>query len=428
MDRSAVTSLLESTVEVVEQNFREQLAELKREFQSILPKQIEVLRPVTIVEGVQSTHTDLNLVKSLPEFRGKISEYPAWREAARFAISYYTEGSEPYYIAMGILRNKITSAANENLSAFNTPLNFKAIITKLDQLYADKRPLHILENQLNTLRQGKMSISEYYDAVDRQLTLILNKNIMTNSSNEQLTHAFNVKARENALRVFISGLKRPLCDTLFSANPPDLPSALAAVQELQHNHERYEFAHTYASGRLPQLYQSAPLSNTWPQPNRSNNSVQYPVPMEIDQGSSCFRQNPQTRTNNTEPFNHQRAFHQGNSLNYENSYQQRSRQQANTFAPSQQQHRRPYANNISNQASLQRQQATNFAQPQQQYKRPYTNRTSTQAPAQKLQRINAMGNEPYSPELDEYEDPFLDEPYCSEIGDTQSPDEINFLG
>ncbi|CAD7001427.1 unnamed protein product [Ceratitis capitata] len=211
-------------------------------------------------------------------------------------------------------------------------------------------------------------------------------------------------------------------------NPPDLPSALAAAQELQHNRERYEFAHTYASGRLPQASSSPPLSNTVPQPNRANNSMQYPVPMDVDPRTSCFRQNPRIRSNISERFNHPQTYQQGSSSNRPNPNQQHSRQHANNFAQPQQQFNRLYANNAFNQALLQRQHVNNFTQHQQQYKRPYTNNTSTQAPVQKLQRINAMRNEPYFTEMDEYEDPFLNEPPYSEMGDTELPDEVNFLG
>jgi len=44
-----------------------------------------------------------------------------------------------------------------------------------------------------------------------------------------------VKFREDALRIFISGLKRNLTDVLFAAKPKDMPSALALAQEVESN-------------------------------------------------------------------------------------------------------------------------------------------------------------------------------------------------
>ena len=332
MNRDQVLSLVEATLEVAREDFRNQIQALNQSIQELRPPTVETYQPVNIVAGVISRQTDLNLIKSLPEFKGGHTEYPAWREAANFAINYYTVGSESYYIAMGILRNKITGSANENLSSFNTPLNFKAIIAKLDQIYSDKRPLHILENELNTLRQGRQSINEYYDSVDKQLTLILNKNIMTYSGNEVLTKAFNERARENALRVFISGLKRPLCDTLFSVRPKDLPSALATAQELEHNRQRYDFANTVANAKLisrlpnvnnqhnnmsPTLHQNTHQHMQVPQ----NIQLDPPVPMEVDPRTSYFRK----------PTNHQIQTAQQHRSNIQQQQRQFQQQNANNF-------------------------------------------------------------------------------------------------
>jgi len=54
------------------------------------------------------------------------------------------------------------------------------------------------------------------------------------------------KFRDDALRVFISGLRRSLSDVLFSAKPKDMPTALALAQEVESNHERYTFATSFA--------------------------------------------------------------------------------------------------------------------------------------------------------------------------------------
>lgn len=111
------------------------------------------------------------------------------------------------------------------------------IIEILDKSFADKRPLHDIENELSVLRQDNSTLTDFYDKVERQLTLIINKQIMT-IIDQNLISALNNRARENALRVFISGLRCPLCDILFSARPNDLPSALVTAQELETNHKR----------------------------------------------------------------------------------------------------------------------------------------------------------------------------------------------
>ncbi|EDW40023.1 GL22922 [Drosophila persimilis] len=99
---------------------------------------------------------------------------------------------------------------------------------------------------MGTLRQGGMFILQYYDEVEKKLTLLTNKAHMTYDIS--LAKGMCEKFRGDALRVFISGLKRSLTDVLFSAHPPDLPTALALAQEVEANHERYAFATSYARG------------------------------------------------------------------------------------------------------------------------------------------------------------------------------------
>lgn len=91
-----------------------------------------------------------------------------------------------------------------------------------------------------------MSIDQYYDTVEKQLTVITNKAIMQYSGDVDSLKLLNNKYRGDALRVFISGLNRPLSNVLFSSRPVDLPSALALAHELQMNQERSVFANAFA--------------------------------------------------------------------------------------------------------------------------------------------------------------------------------------
>lgn len=56
----------------------------------------------------------------------------------------------------------------------------------------------------------------------------------------------NEKYRADALRTFISGLRRNLTDVLYSSQPEDLPTALAMALEIEANHDRHSFASNYA--------------------------------------------------------------------------------------------------------------------------------------------------------------------------------------
>lgn len=267
--------------------YADQVNGLTAQLNALRPVVVQPYQAVRINPDIDSGTTSLDLIKSLPEFSGDSSSYPAWRSAASFAMDYYPVGSEKFYVATGILRNKITQSANTTLSAFNTVLNFRAIIERLDQSYSDKRPIHVLESQLSILRQDNLSITEFYETVDKQLTLILNKQIMSYQGQDNLVAALNERARENALRVFVSGLRRPFCDILFSSQPRDLPSALATAQELETNKKRHEFARIFAAGNTIRLPKMPNYSQSFNQSVPKNNAT----PMDVDPSMIVSRSN-----------------------------------------------------------------------------------------------------------------------------------------
>lgn len=186
----------------------------------------------------------LEAVTCIPEFSGDDNKdnYILWRKAAHKAYEIFKcfEGSSRHYQAVVIIRNKVRGTADESLTNFGTALNFKAIITRLDRTYADKRPIYVLEQELSALRQGSLSILQYYDEVKKHLTLLINKCEIDYGYSEAIE--FIEEYRKGALQAFISGLKGSLSDALFSSQPADLPAALALSKELMRNQESFLLA------------------------------------------------------------------------------------------------------------------------------------------------------------------------------------------
>lgn len=251
MNQEAVVAAIEVAVRAAlamqREEFEKKLNDLSAQRQSMIVPEVISYEAVTITPGVKCEEP-LDVVKCLPEFRGTKDTYFSWRQAAHNAFKVYEgyEGSSKYYQAVAIIRNKITGVADSNLTSFNTVLNFKAIIARLDSTYGDKRPIHLVEQEMGTLRQGNQTVQEFYDDVERHLTLLTNKISMSYSDNNVIS-CLNDKYRADALRVFISGLRRSLSDTLFSARPSNLPTALALAEELEFNRERYLFASNYSN-------------------------------------------------------------------------------------------------------------------------------------------------------------------------------------
>lgn len=298
--QSAVLAALQAQNEHLDKRF-EQMA---KSFTESKVKSIVVYEDITINREIKCDES-LDVVKCLPEFSGdeKKEIYVSWRKAAHKAFHVFEPfvGSSKYYQALTIIRSKVRGKADSTLTSFDTAHNFDAIIARLDFTYADKRPMYLLEQQLSTLRQGNSTILQYYDEVEKCLTLLTNKTVM--SYEPLVAIKFNEKYRQDALRVFISGLKRSLSDTLFAARPASLPAALALAEELEGNRERYQFAAGYqkhiekdedkgnklVSEKPKQEFKNPhfEIKNSLPTRPKSEARIE---PMDVDPSSSKFRQ------------------------------------------------------------------------------------------------------------------------------------------
>jgi len=78
---------------------------------------------------------------------------------------------------------------------------------------------------------------DYYGTVNRKLTLLISKTIMTYGRNKPIAAEINGKHRKTA----------QISDTIFSMNPPDLPNAMVIVQELESNSMRAHFANSFST-------------------------------------------------------------------------------------------------------------------------------------------------------------------------------------
>lgn len=245
MDANQLAAVVQAAVsgalEQQKQDFELKLNRLTEQMTTLTTgRAVNVYEPVKIIPNIKCEEP-LDLVKSLPDFDGQIINYVSWRQAAHTAYELFKnyQGSSRHYQAVGIIRNKIKGSADATLASFNTVLNFDAIIARLDFTYSDSRPIYLIEQQLSTLRQGNLSVLEYFDEVEKKLTLLTNKTIMSHEG--QTAETMCEKYRDDALRIFISGL----CDILFASRPLDLPNALALAQEVESNRERYLFASSF---------------------------------------------------------------------------------------------------------------------------------------------------------------------------------------
>lgn len=341
--------------------------------------------------------TSYEIIKSVREFKGEEDKYVSWRESAEIAMGQYTRGSERFFSALSILRNKITGTANDALTHNGTVLNFDAIMARLDFVFSDKRPIHLIEQDLGVLSQGKLSIMEYYGLVNKKLTLLINKTIMTYGRNKPITSEMNEKHRKTALRVFITGLNGHISDVIFSMNPPDLPNAMVIVQELESNNLRAQFANNYSTSHR-RSYESNSYghqnSNNKPRQNNNNNfntNHRNTNNLRFNQSDNHNRNN--YYQNRNQNWNQGRQYtSQNNNQNQWNSYKpQQSKPEPMEVDESLQVQNRPkYQNynnyNNNNYYQNKKAQAQTTQQNQPQNKREPTG--TINQPANKTMRLN----------------------------------------
>lgn len=283
-----------------------QLGELQTRFAEMTcSNQVEEFTEVRAnVENVDKI--SLDMFKTLPTFDGDRTKYVAWRNSAKTAIKIFDGHMEDpkYFQALNIVRNKIIDSASEVLTNYNTVFNFDAIIARLDFTYADKRPMHIIEQELIVLQQRQLSIEDFYDEVNKKLNALINKINMTHKEKEAVK-AMTQDASDKALRTFITGLRGNLAHVLYATNPTTMPEAYAKVQTILNDRERIRFANQHHQGvnvkndmgKSNQNFRPKSKQHQYAKPNEQ---LEKPVPMEIDRSSmnvNIGQQKQQSSTN-----------------------------------------------------------------------------------------------------------------------------------
>lgn len=326
MDPSQIQALIDNAVRSALSQQQSQINSITQEIQRLQVKTPAVVsyQKITVVPGVKCD-IKLDIIKSVPDFSGAQDQYVAWRQAAIDAYELFKpfDGSSEHYQAVAILRNKVTGPAGALLISYNTVLNFDAILARLDCTYADRTSLRLLRQNLDMVRQGEMTLMQYYDEVEKRLTLVTNKIVM--SHEQEGADLLNAEVRADALHSFISGLRKQLRAVVFPAQPKDLPSALALAIETEASIERSMFANSYAKvveersqtaengkhkpyGKQNKNYKEDHGQDRNPhykhkknapkeQPNKESQEP-APQPMEVD-SSSKFRQ--RTEYNQNQP-------------------------------------------------------------------------------------------------------------------------------
>lgn len=282
-----------------------------------------------------------DVVNSLREFSGNSNEYGSWKKSVERILNYFEplKGTTKYYGILNVVRNKIVGNADSALEAYSTPLNWDRIVKCLNLHYSDKRDLSTLEYQMTTMVQ-RGSIRQFYEEVNRHLSMILNK-ISAMYTNEEALEAMTNAYRDKALDTFIRGLKGDLPRLLSTREPTDLQHALHLCMKLENMNYRIDHSQTNKrqqsfsySPPHKRVYQSFNTGNTrQDNPSRNNftpNYHQRRFTNQQDQFRPNFPRNYALKQEASEKNSRYHSNHQMNTNNRNTFYKRTNTTENNT--------------------------------------------------------------------------------------------------
>lgn len=234
----------------------EQMEDLREQIQQLLDRQAaheEQMEGMNRAYPVQSRTTyedittnittgeqiQLESYRSIPEFSGNKNQYRSWRNQVlrRMKMIENFKTHPKYEAALGIIRAKVTGAASDIITNNKTAYNISAIIAQLDSVYADQRPLYIVEAEMTCIRQQNKTLQEYHDEINRALNLVISK-ITISYENGSEQAALATEAQQKAIRTFIIGLRSQTTrNILYGHRPKTLSDALTIAQTVYYDNQ-----------------------------------------------------------------------------------------------------------------------------------------------------------------------------------------------
>lgn len=250
-----------------------------------------------------------DVVKDLPEFRGNPNEISTWLNDAESLIKLYQptplssiEQRNKFYIICRAIRRKVKGEANDALVASNVNINFHQIKRTLETYFGEKRDIGTLDYQLmNSFQRGR-SLEDYYDEINRLLSLIANQ-IRTDRRfrHPEAARAMIEIFNDKALDAFVRGLDGDLGKFLKNYRPDSLASAYAyciSFQNIEFRKNLMRPTRLYEVSQGPRNLIPLP-----PRPRIPNMQHQPRIPM---------RPPPQVPFRQFNQFNQHNQHHQNN--------------------------------------------------------------------------------------------------------------------
>lgn len=288
-------------------------------------------------------------IRDLPAFDGNpVKLHSFIRSVENLRPFLVALENTPFYdVWLQSIRAKIVGDADQILEIYGTPLNWTDIKANLIAYYNDKRDSVTLTRELFQLQQTN-TIEQFFGCVHNLLSLLINHTNL--SINDETVKQDRIDThKENALQVFLAGLKEPIGANVRARKPATLKEAFDACieernyqaktglrsltvppppKQMNSNYSRNFYASN--SGNPPQ--QPKPVNNIFyaprlPIPDKNVFSPKpYPprqlksVPMEVDRSIKSKQVNYANRPNYNGPKQVPPPNQQQNNRNYFQQY------------------------------------------------------------------------------------------------------------
>lgn len=245
-----------------------------------------------------------DLIRLVPEFNGNPRNLSRWIESVEQKLEeskkFIAPNDHPIILPiwLGIIRDKIVEKANDALTASHTPLEWGSIKNTLVEYFGDKSDLSILISRLTNLRQGSLTVTEFYQTC-RNLLADINAKIMVGNNTVNEAKAIMGTYESLMINAFVDGLHDTISDLTRSTRPQSLLDAYHVASEHEAAFRRRREKN---SKNIPDNFKQK-QNVTVPQQKPIYFQNTFRPPIQGSFNSSGYRQAPQNSPGFTPQYN-----------------------------------------------------------------------------------------------------------------------------
>lgn len=254
-----------------------------------------------------------DIIKMIPVYTGVENELPAWIDSVErkleCAKKMIPQDRLPLVVPIWetIIRDKVTGIANETLLRSNTDCCWEAIKTKLKDRFGDKRDLSTILSKIPYLRQGSLSINDFYHHCDSLLSDIRAK-VMLDENLKICATSIMDTYETMIINAFVDGLYDPISALTRTSRPTSLHSAYQHALDQDNAAKRQKDrlkVNTRSNPINQRVTQFQPDTRRNPQamarPQFMANTSYNQQPQQL-MANSSYNQQPQPSGERTVPF------------------------------------------------------------------------------------------------------------------------------